>query len=604
MLQEAPELLPNAIPTTNPQVKDINCGATTEDQGPSTSPLDSHVRSTERIPLLQLHPFYNCDNTENGVSVEVAVIFMHGGDEDVSSYSPFLCQESELSLRTGATSPNRIPPPLSRTDSEAHKKYTEAASRIEDITKGIGEGKTCLTLAEVDVCLQSTQIIHKYLTTILRDLPKTEKLDTQNLRTTNTPIRSKPQFSKICWLEDKDMLPSLIPDGRIMGYGFDISRVSSKLDFKAAAELFAKAFKLNNYSTTPVVLIDHGYGNVIIEALLCNQHPDIDTFKKLTAAVVLFASPISIPLELAEWSTKKMKLPKSATKKAFLTLRKDSKELKNLWKNFITAAQGWDTSISMYLTKHDNVDSKSTNEEAANEIATSPQRNGVDIFQTAANFDDIASFSSTEDGSFLRVSSQIVKAIQVWQLLRAAVQEDEASLTRLIHHFININLAGKTGQNALLLSALQGNIDTLKVLLGERQLNIDHQNKHGDTALHLAVISDVGQETKREEILSLLRAGASPEITNCENKKPKKLVLKGCIGIKNLFTKNRPLVEGPLVQPKKHLKKSRPPGQEGIKACKSLEMYVTEMYFKQDSSALILEQHWTMYKTVYDLIYS
>lgn len=576
---------------------------TPRSQMSSGQPVNALTGPANGVPLLKLHHFYNCDSAGGEIFVDVAVLFMHGGDEDQSPCSIFLAKDTELS--SSSRSPNSAV-------GQADTLETGSGSRLKEQKKGLDlqvkfsqrlEAQAKKNPADAQ---KQRDVLFDYSAKLLQSnvkyIGKTE--------TSSTQPRAKPETQEANWLKQNDMLPSLIPEGRIMGYGFNLSALSAKVDFKAAASMFAKEFnRVSGRSHKPIVLIGHGYGNVIIQALLCSRDEESEAFKRLTTAVILFAPPISGSAELNKWCTNKMKLSRSASENVFVGLGKDSGELQNVWANFRSEVSGWDTSICMYLPKQNNiessVDSKDVSDEAVRATAKHPHDDGYDVLQTSSGFDDIASFSSTKDRTFLRIASQIVNYIQVWLFLDATLRGDRILLSGLIKQYtINMNLAGKTGQNSLLLSAQRGDLSLMKILLGERQLDIDHQNNHGNTALHLAVTNSAYQEVKREMILSLLKAGANPDIANRNKKKPKQLASKSDLGIKYLFTKNRPLVEGPLIQPRKRLKKSSPPGDEAIKACKSVEMFVTEMYFIKDSETRVPEQHWTMYRTIYDLIYA
>ncbi|KAI9644763.1 hypothetical protein NHQ30_006790 [Ciborinia camelliae] len=568
--------------------------ATYRDQNPSGRSPNAPTGPANGIPSLKLHPFHNCDNTEGEISVEVAVLFMHGGDEDRSQCSIF------------------------------STKGTEQYSGSPNIAVGQAD-----QLSEINLDRGQKEIFQAKISGMLESQAKKDPTDAQKQRTArfdnkllqssgkhiektespSIPLHPKAEPKEVNWLKQDDMLPSLLPEGRVMGYGFDLGALSYKIDFKAAASIFAKEFnRIRGCFHKPIVLIGHGYGNIVIETLLCSSDEESKAFKRLTTAVILFAPPTSGSAELNNWSTDKMNLPKSASEKAFVGLGKNSEELKNIWEEFRSLASRLDPYICMYLPKQYNIDSKvntkDISDEPARDTAADPQHDSFDVVQTSSGFGDIASFSSTKDKTFLKLASQIVRSIQVWQLLDATLRGDGTLLRGLIRRSVNINLAGKTGKTSLLLSAQRKDPALMKILLGERQLDIDHQNNQGDTALHLAVTNNASQDTKREMILSLLRAGANPEIRNHDKKKPKQLVSKSDIGIKNIFTKDRPLVEGPLIQPRKRLEKSIPPGREGIKACQSVEMFVTEMYYTKDSKTLVPERHWTMYKTVYDLIYA
>ena len=126
---------------------------------------------------------------------------------------------------------------------------------------------------------------------------------------------------KINWLSSEDMLPCILPSSRIIGFGFDLSVLDAKIDFKATAFALFNRLKSkratgsspsSNFSSKPIVFIGHGYGTVVIQELLSKYCDGKSTFastlKTSTAAVFLFAPPFRGSDNLIKWTKDKCKI--------------------------------------------------------------------------------------------------------------------------------------------------------------------------------------------------------------------------------------------------------------------------------------------------------
>ena len=100
----------------------------------------------------------------------------------------------------------------------------------------------------------------------------------------------------IRWLEDKNMLPSVLPMSRIMGFGFELDSFKVNKYFDSAASKLREALlrKRHLNPRRPLVFIGHGYGTVIIQSLFSRLVGDGSQgaiLKGCTAAIILFAPP-------------------------------------------------------------------------------------------------------------------------------------------------------------------------------------------------------------------------------------------------------------------------------------------------------------------------
>lgn len=563
--------------------------------GANTNNSETKTTSNNQvsIPTLKPHHFYNHDQEPGKSSVDVVVVFMHGGAEDDSRYSIFVYDEklesSDIPKSTSkedAIKPRIVKAPNLTEDSEDNailptERYTSKNERsIRAEIKALGAEEALL--AETRVESVKLEVLNKAQQSLLSN--------------TASPQPKPAPPKRINWLEDKDMLPSVIPEGRILGFGFDLSTVNAPIDFDstAASLLDSLVERREVNSTKPIIFIGHGYGSVVIESLLSRNDGKGTPSSQLrasTASVILFAAPFAGSKDLIKWSVREMKLLESPDS-CFRLLGNDSGMLQKIWDDFVKHTRNLDIFISLYRENGPATDSATAEGKVAQKLVEDFKNEGGFVEQTSAEIGQIARFSGPKERDFLVLTGRILTGIQTWQLLGAAKRGDEDSLKDLMGHSIDINLVSKTKQTALHVSAHYGKLEFTRMLLGNRKLDIDHKDNLGNTALHIAV-----QGNRRETVKELLKAGANPDIRNRQKQKPKHL--PGIeFGITNLL-KKPPLVEGPPAQPQRELKVSQPPRGAGIAACKSTEMVATEMFLIEGK-----ENHLTTYPSIHDLIYT
>jgi hypothetical protein len=160
----------------------------------------------------------------------------------------------------------------------------------------------------------------------------------------------------INWLEDKDMLPCILPASRTIGFGFDLRSIAA-IDFDSlASDLLNALLKERDIDSSrrPLVFIGHGYGTVIIQRLLskkCQESAAGLSLISSTAAVILFAPPFRGSDELINYTMKSSKLPDSMRQIFTGSLRNGSPSLQNYWKEFRPIAQDRNIFVFVYLPK-------------------------------------------------------------------------------------------------------------------------------------------------------------------------------------------------------------------------------------------------------------
>ena len=231
----------------------------------------------------------------------------------------------------------------------------------------------------------------------------------------------------------------------------------------------------------------------------------------------------------------------------------------------------------------------------------------LEITETAFDLSQVATFEGPEDSEFLLLVGRLKKAIQTQQLLSATERGDLKTLRELVGKSVNIDLANKKNQTALLIAAKKGKLECTKILLASRRADLDHQDNAGNTALHLAVYRNGTNSS--DTVSELLKAGASMWISNNEPESTTAYRLSKRRAIEKQIRKwfrNPPLVEGAPVLIQKYLTQTKPPEQYGEQACKRTWVAATEVYFEssKDNRKEEVELHTTAYKTVKKFIYS
>lgn len=406
------------------------------------------------------------------------------------------------------------------------------------------------------------------------------------------------------WLTDEDMLPSILPAGRVLEFGLDISALDAAIDFDSAAINLKTVLLLKRVdrSSRPIVFIGHGYGTVVIQKLLSESYGKESYASDLgsTAAVFFFAPPFRGSEELNKWTTGTLSISES---KIFAGLGSGSPKLQQIWKQFVPCSRDPNIFVFVYLPKGWNTVERRIREERGKIVTLEDLKAQVDLVHvTSSDVGGIAQFSGPKDHKFHSITRLILKTVQTRQLLGAAEHGDEDMLTYAINHSIDVNLHNKADETALHIAAKHGELQSIRALLSSGKVDIDHQDSYGRTALHQAVLCQEGNKS-RPMVEELLKAGADPWIEDTKGVDPDTLSKDPRINIatRRLFEK-RPLVEGPPAIPQSRLVRKMPPQGDATEACHETEMVATEVFFITGDKKP--EKHLPNYPQVDGLIYS
>jgi hypothetical protein len=88
---------------------------------------------------------------------------------------------------------------------------------------------------------------------------------------------------------------------------------------------------------------------------------------------------------------------------------------------------------------------------------------------------------------YKKISSYIQEKLTMMAFLNAAIQNDCATITKLLNQGIDINATGPDGRTALMRAAAKGHIEAVQCLLSNPQIRVDQPDNIGGTALIYAV---------------------------------------------------------------------------------------------------------------------
>ena len=111
----------------------------------------------------------------------------------------------------------------------------------------------------------------------------------------------------------------------------------------------------------------------------------------------------------------------------------------------------------------------------------------------------------TEDVVHLKIMNAIASSLECYQLLSAAYNGNNQALRSILDRGVNVNLQDRTGNTALHLAATTGRIEIVKLLLLQHEANVALQNSKCRSALFMAVGSG---KNEAEIVALLLKKGA------------------------------------------------------------------------------------------------
>ncbi|KAK7533197.1 uncharacterized protein J3D65DRAFT_73440 [Phyllosticta citribraziliensis] len=115
----------------------------------------------------------------------------------------------------------------------------------------------------------------------------------------DTWVQKTEDGTKINWLQNHEMLPAIVPNARIMRYGypsawFGSEMVSARVLDIASSLLRALQFKRQECSDRPIIFIAHCFGGVVLmRALSLSSHLKDDRRKvfESTMGIAFFSTP-------------------------------------------------------------------------------------------------------------------------------------------------------------------------------------------------------------------------------------------------------------------------------------------------------------------------
>lgn len=409
----------------------------------------------------------------------------------------------------------------------------------------------------------------------------------------------------ICWLTDENMLRKALPFSRIISFGWD---VSSQIKEKTVIDIESVAFlalddllqkRAERKGSRPTIFIGHGYGNVIIEKMLFEkpatenqQHTQArNKLVGSTVAIILFAAPFESLDNFIEWVKKLGPIEDKTLSNPVV--------LPQIWKTFFDGAEEHNISTFGFLEGSNRA--KGTNDNANRKIGDTLKRLDRQWLRKEG-VDEIAKISTPNDERFKNVRDAIFQSVaphRLFQVGNVSANKIQKLIDRLRKMTFEFDFDNRKGQTVLHVAATKSELDELVGCLARsRVLNLDRQDREGNTALHLAV-----ECNKNPKVVEhLLKHGADPRIKNDLKESAYDLAMSDdndiLPQIANLF-KHPPLVEGP--SKRKDLVWGSPRTEDAKKACKGTGMIVREIFgAKNDGTP---DRHRRYYTTIQKLIY-
>lgn len=164
-------------------------------------------------------------------------------------------------------------------------------------------------------------------------------------------------IQKVNWLQDQDMLPSVLPKSNIVGYGLDMFSHPHESEAKQTRNsLNSLALEIARDTITsrrrrprnPMVFVGYGYGSAVVDRIIFangqNDRAENEEQKLLsssTADIFLFGAPLGGHSRLQEWL--KELVPKINTKSYFKWL--ELQPTNRVWRGHIEDAIKEDISL-------------------------------------------------------------------------------------------------------------------------------------------------------------------------------------------------------------------------------------------------------------------
>ena len=387
-----------------------------------------------------------------------------------------------------------------------------------------------------------------------------------------TPVLTSPTKAPkiVHWLKDEGMLRETFKFGRILLLrltGSLSSKYSPSTDEVADNLLRLLSESRKTCRKRPIVFIGHDIGVVVIEkALILSSQSNTTTAEifRSTAGVVFLSSPIP-----------KIEIDAEQELDYFETTAREFQGPENFRYRGFKASD----SVEPYLEKF-----KATLKKAEKTTLRKGQKRELDDVSAAPSAISLNRYqyrgkiTKTEDVVYLQIINTISSSVECYQLLSVACKGDIQALRSIIDLGVGVNLRDRIGNAALHLAAINGQTETIKVLLHDFGANVALKNLNGRSALFLTVDSGANNI---DVVRLLLKNGARANEKDKTQESPLSIsrnprVLREI----HKLLKNPPLVEGPrdVLTTESWRKPLAPDSIAALDACRSFTAVVAEFF--------------------------
>lgn len=324
------------------------------------------------------------------------------------------------------------------------------------------------------------------------------------------------------------MLPSVLPKSNIVGYSMNPFCHSQKSEAKKTRKpLNSLASEIANDIITsrrrrprnPIVFVGHGYDSVVVDRILFAngqngqaKKDEQNLLASSTAAIFLFRAPLEGHSRLQEWL--KNLMSKFYTKSFFQWLELQPTD--RVWRGHIEDAIKEDISIFAFTETGALVKNESSKTEPAGHRAG---RNELDQKEVDRKKADQEMLDQMEALKLATVKATFSDVATVGR-----IAGPETTQFRDVHKFMSSAitfhqlLENSMGQTLLHIREKQCYHEAMSQLLKLGAIDVDHQNKLGNTAPHgvLNKSSPYSISMARD----LLYSGANPTVKNGKRESP------------------------------------------------------------------------------------
>ncbi|KAF2095134.1 hypothetical protein NA57DRAFT_79620 [Rhizodiscina lignyota] len=318
----------------------------------------------------------------------------------------------------------------------------------------------------------------------------------------SSPLRGDFENSRHTWLGDPNMLPKIVPEARILAFGYDLttSNPTDTIDFDAQSKKLLHnigIIKRCHCRSRPIIFLGYGYGGTWIQHKLIKDHYGDSDIVKATVGTLFFANPPRGAALLKKRTA--AALPDTSRK--LLDLGSDSKMVAKLHDDFKSLSR-------KYCFYYFNFVEHTPKENRPPELVTTsrfssgtPGHNDTQgplnyDYTMSRSFDQMLHFDGPSDFDFQAVYSRFLRLVHIQQLLSAAADpHGPQKLETLIHKGLDVNLQNRCGKSALHIAVERSNFNMVRSLLGRSaafrygriEENVNITTRDGKSALDIAV---------------------------------------------------------------------------------------------------------------------